>query len=348
MIMLPRQILWLRAAMKIAAQYRENAARLHSLKSLPTFAWDRVERWERLYQKASRYQYQAAMRICRERLQQSFDYLFRECSTFRDELIQSSQHEPAPSLNTLYAELCALPNEFESVEIDWDEQEIVVLTQSVVLENIDLGTFEIRFRWSALSDSQPYRIISMAQTGEDDVHHPHVQADTLCEGEGKIPLKRALTEGRLCDFFLLIQQVLQTYNSGSAYVSLCRWFNVVCADCGDSVSREDVCSCTVCEHSICDCCLHRCSNCGEILCASCTDKCNSCDETYCRDCLSTCDTCCECFCRSCLCSEICPACLEESEEEDHAPSEDSSIDSSPVAPTATETSASQEAAFIEV
>ncbi|MEQ9070264.1 MAG: hypothetical protein RLO18_26255, partial [Gimesia chilikensis] len=227
-------------------------------------------------------------------------------------------------------------------------EEVVVLTQSVRLEHIDLGAFEIRLRWSEIGEAQPYRIISLAQTGEDDVHHPHVQEEALCEGEGKVPLHRALATGRLCDFFLLVQQVLKTYNPGSAYVPLSRWFSVSCADCGDAVSREESRSCSVCEHDVCGDCRRNCTSCGTTLCSSCVDTCVACGDRFCRDCLSTCDSCSECCCRPCLSSETCPACLKESEEDSHAPSENTSLNTSPDSSLKAETPAAQETASVEI
>ncbi|WP_232105492.1 hypothetical protein [Gimesia panareensis] len=339
---------WLRVAREVADRYVVAAARQESLPPLPQDAWLRVNRWERLSQKARLNQYPIASRRCREQFQLALTSSIREWAAYRDRLLQNQVPAAVPTLREIYAELRALPLEFESVELDWEHQEIVVLTPPITLEDVDLGSFEIRLRWSDLGEPQPYRVVSLAETGDDDVHHPHVQADTLCEGEGKVPISRALAEGRIGDFFLLVQQILHTYNSGSAYVPLSRWFNIECADCDDSVSREESRSCTICEHTVCGYCRRSCASCGDALCSSCADRCTSCDETFCRGCLSTCDSCSECCCRSCLCSETCPACLEESEENSHVPSEDASLNPSPATPTASETSPTQETSTIEV
>ena len=41
---------------------------------------------------------------------------------------------------------------------------------------------------------------------------------------------RALRAGRLLDFFQIVSRILETYNSGSAYVSLSHWNGSPCAD----------------------------------------------------------------------------------------------------------------------
>ncbi|QDU05452.1 hypothetical protein V6x_51890 [Gimesia chilikensis] len=339
---------WFRVAREVAARYVEVASRQEGLPPLPQDAWLRVNRWERLYHKACLKQYPVASRRCRERFQLALTSAIREWATYRDGLLQNQVPAAVPSLREIDAELRALPSEFESVAIDWDENEIVVQTPPIVLEGIDLGSFEIRLRWSELGEPQPYRVVSLAETGHDDVHHPHVQADTLCEGEGKIPISRALSEGRIGDFFLLVRQILHTYNSGSAYVPLSRWYSLECADCGDSVSRNESHICSICEQTSCGYCRRGCARCGDALCSSCADRCESCSEIFCRSCLSTCASCSECCCHSCLCSETCPACLEESEEDSYAPSEDSSLNASPAASSATEASPAQETSAIEI
>ena len=55
----------------------------------------------------------------------------------------------------------------------------------------------------------------------------------LCEGEGRLPVLRALEQGRLLDFFLLVRNVLSTYNPDGAHLPLSRWRGAPCTDCGD-------------------------------------------------------------------------------------------------------------------
>jgi len=329
--------LWLRAAGKIREQYLSQATGLPTVNSPPTDQWERVTRFSRLMEKARQHQYPAAFGHCFQQWQQSLSVLMHDLSAYQSEHTRINLRSPIPSLQEIDAELCSLSDEFEETRIDWSEQEIVVRTPTVILDQINLGEFEIRLCWSELDCPQPYRIISLAETGADDVHHPHVQGNTLCEGEGKFPISQALAAGRLGDFFLLVQQILQTYNPGSAYVPLDRWGNSSCADCGDSVSREDICSCSICEHDLCDDCRRSCTACDDPLCSSCADTCSECEETFCRSCLATCDSCGTSCCAQCLCDQSCSTCLEELTENEDASSENPTPDAPPVTPSPSET-----------
>jgi len=59
-----------------------------------------------------------------------------------------------------------------------------------------------------------------------------VREEDLCEGEGRGPIQKAIRQGRFYDLFVLINQILQTYNGDSAYVPLSRWEGSSCPDCG--------------------------------------------------------------------------------------------------------------------
>ena len=79
---------------------------------------------------------------------------------------------------------------------------------------MNIGPFKIVLDWSDLSVTKPYQIIAQelqpAASDDEVTTHPHVHGRMLCEGEGRVPIRNALRQGRLCDFFLLVQQVLQT------------------------------------------------------------------------------------------------------------------------------------------
>ena len=104
------------------------------------------------------------------------------------------------------------------MEIDFEEHEIAVTTEPITLEGIFLGPFEIRLDWERLGNSLPYRIKALdphPAAANEDVTHPHVQNEQLCEGDGRVGHPQRLREGRLGDFFLLVAQVLRTYGKGS-------------------------------------------------------------------------------------------------------------------------------------
>ena len=121
----------------------------------------------------------------------------------------------------------ALKGEFTNLDIDIKAHEVAVTTDKITLEDVLLGEFEIRLKWDCIGRVQkPYRVIARdphPAAKNEDVTHPHVQDEHLCEGEGQTAIAAAIAEGRLYDFFLLVSQVLHTYGRGSAYVALDRW-----------------------------------------------------------------------------------------------------------------------------
>ena len=81
----------------------------------------------------------------------------------------------------------------------------------------------------------------------EDVTHPHVSDEAVCEGDGRVPIRKALEQGRLLDFFVIVRNLLQTYNSGSPFVSLDDWEGIRCADCGASAGEDERWTCVKCE-----------------------------------------------------------------------------------------------------
>ncbi|HUQ69380.1 MAG TPA: hypothetical protein VM165_07655 [Planctomycetaceae bacterium] len=117
-----------------------------------------------------------------------------------------------------------------------------------------------------------------------DITHPHVQDSTLCEGDASRPLEQALAEGRLCDYFLIVRQTLQTYNPQSAYVAIADWEGYRCRGCDDSVSADDLCSCEFCGEEACTDCSLSCVQCGRTSCGSCLQNCSDCLDDFCPRC----------------------------------------------------------------
>ena len=156
---LSRRIL-LRAAGRIHDQYM----RLHrppDLPLLPFAAWDACVRLAVLIERAQERGFLfTAQRLSRQLVREldAFSERCRETAA----VIQTADRRPAvPSLRLLYDELAALPQEFDYVEIDLSGGELVVTTDPVVLEDVHLGPFEIRFDWNDLEDPPPYRVVAL-------------------------------------------------------------------------------------------------------------------------------------------------------------------------------------------
>ena len=130
----------------------------------------------------------------------------------------------------------------------------------------------------------------------------------------KPPSTSAAGKYRVCDAFLLVRSVLETYNSSSPYVSLDNWEGIACYDCGYTVPEEEIYYCEHCDREFCSECFGYCSHCETSLCRGCLTTCPECEQDRCENCMATCQACGESICIGCLQEELCPACTQESED----------------------------------
>lgn len=223
---------------------------------------------------------------------------------------------PVASLRDILADLAALDAEFEGLPIHLKEKTFSVVTPPIVLEGVELGRFQITVQIECLGESSPYEVFALDPNPAADssnVVHPHVQEDSLCEGEGRAAIRRASAEGRVFDLCLIVHQILQTYHSGSAYVPLSRWNGRECRDCGTRSSDDESTSCRRCDNDLCLDCADSCGACQESVCAECRSRCVACDSAVCDSCLRSCVSCGEGHCRDCLSTAECDTCLASSE-----------------------------------
>ena len=227
-----------------------------------------------------------------------------------------------PTLSTLIEELDALEEKFGEIEFDTAKNTLSVITEPITLEDINLGRFKVQLELNKLDHlyySSPYFVIALEPNPaatNDSVTHPHVSDEKLCEGDGCAAIRAALEEGRICDFFVLVRSILNTYSADSPYVRLDDWEGSACYDCGRTMSSEDTYYCEHCEHDYCGECSTYCRRCEETVCLGCSGQCSYCQEMLCRNCVSKCEECGELFCESCLKDDLCPNCTEEQEQED--------------------------------
>ena len=276
---------------------------------LPTATWQQCEQTLRLMRRAQRHGWQlAAHRLLRDlrgnlrRLQG--DLIEFDCG------IEPQQRQPCQtSVRDIHADLVALREEFDGVAFDQRKRIISVTTEPIELEGVYLGPFEIQLDWGDLTDGHPsnYRVIAIdahPAAANEDVTHPHVQDEGVCEGDGRQMIRCALEQGRLLDFFVIVANLLRTYNSGSPYVSLSDWQGVECADCGSTVCDDERWTCEKCGTKVCGECYFNCPNCDDIFCNSCVTRCEGCDEIHCSACMKDCSRC---------HAEICQGCLDDNE-----------------------------------
>src|SRR5205085_12481773 len=105
---------------------------------------------------------------------------------------RAASHEPSPvcpDLASLAAELRQLEDEFGALTVDRKTGSLVVVTEPITLEGIDLGPFTIRFRWKRLRyecGAGCFDVVALTPnpaSTKENVMHPHVQDEALCAGE---------------------------------------------------------------------------------------------------------------------------------------------------------------------
>ena len=221
----------------------------------------------------------------------------------------------------MVADLLALPNEFSDVQVELKERAVSVVTDEIRLESVSLGRFRILLELDELGAFQPYSVIALDPNPagcDSDLTHPHVREKRLCEGEGKVAIRQALQQGRLFDFFLLVRQILETYNSGSAYTSLSNWDGRDCSDCGRRTYEDESTSCDRCSDHICFDCSSRCEQCDRYCCSTCSTTCTACSENICNGCANCCSDCDRPYCSDCLSESTCSTCIANQESESDA------------------------------
>ena len=223
----------------------------------------------------------------------------------------------------LFRDLLVLSEVFSEAVFDKKEKRLSVVTKEISFERLQLGAFRIELHLDSLSSGQPYHeavaVDPNRPPSNDDITHPHVQGDHLCEGDAQPAIKLALQQGRLLDFFQLVEHVLGTYNPSSAYVTTCEWEGTSCDHCGHTADPEDCRECGFCEASICDNCVRRCSDCEYCFCGNCDELCKGCLESVCKSCIQTCVECDEQRCSNCLSeNERCTSCEEKTKEDSKA------------------------------
>lgn len=230
-----------------------------------------------------------------------------------------------PRPQRIISELDQLADDFGHWSLEPTDCALSVITEPVELEGIDFGRFRLSLDVGQVADVTrplPVRVEALEPNpaaGSDHVTHPHVSESRLCPGDARSPLSRALQDGRLADFFLVLRSVLRTYNPDSAYVDLDTWDHAACChDCGIGMHPDGTCWCSLCEHDFCDECVGGCLGCHETTCFCCLINCDHCEEGYCSHCIEACVGCGASSCPDCLEDQLCPICQEAKETENES------------------------------
>jgi len=286
--------------------------------SAPIARWQRVTR---LIAQAQQRQWSSALaRLSHERAM-IVSEIQHELSTARRNTAERKESVVA-SMRDIASDLAQLKDEFGNWKFDGKSGSLSVTTESIILEEIELGSFVIHLAIPKLASANDQRVYTVEALepnpaeGSSHVTHPHVSDELLCEGDASSAIKRALNQGHIADFFMLVRSVLTTYNAGSPYVALDRWHGgTPCHDCGDHMSDDDRSRCERCDHEFCSSCTTCCEDCQSFFCGECMVKCPCCDEAYCGNCISVCALCHTSTCEGCLDEGACTTCRERNQND---------------------------------
>lgn len=235
-------------------------------------------------------------------------------------LLNSSVGEGAHIITPLpLRDLC---DEIRVISEAWPTEylngELSVVITGVVLEDVnesvDLGNFRMRLRLYRPLEGLIIESINKVESS-GGYNHPHVSSGSLCTGDGGLAMKDALCQGRLEDYFRVVEAILRTYNDSSPYESLTEWYDPSheeqfhCDVCEEWRSNDESYYCTSCDSQACSNCVEgggNCTSCGDWKCNECCTYCRDCEETICHDCEEKCANCGESACEGCL--KLCTGC----------------------------------------
>src|SRR4051812_48136336 len=308
----------MRLAIAVHARLSANQCN-DALIEMPSQAWQSCTNLVRQIRRAKMRGWHLAAKALGGDLVYAIPSVVLELTTMQNRLRSQSCELRIASVTDLYQDLVALDEEFEALEFASDVCSLSVTTEPIVLHGVYLGPFEIQLKVGRAGCDPSYQIIAKdphPAESRDNVTHPHVMDQVLCEGDGRHAIRQALSQGRLLDFFTLVAGVLRTYNPESPFVELALWQGTSCSDCGSLVHEDYSYSCHRCGDTVCGECEATCGGCEESYCSSCTGNCAACEEAFCRRCLNTCEGCHRHVCSGCLHeNERCINCHEEEPED---------------------------------
>ncbi len=277
--------------------------------------------------------------------------VLNKCSALMTSMV-SEEAGVTPGVKEVIQELTIVNNAWD--EVTYQEGILSVNIGNVSLddgnEEIDLGDFILRLNLDDPMGKLVYgegnhQIKGLLVEAVDPVEgatgycHPHVRNGQLCEGDGGDIMQLALRQGRLEDYFRIVEATMNTYNESSPYEPLSDWYDPnregqsCCDACGEWWSDDstfycsscDAClcencntisECRSCSEWYCDECIFGCKGCGESVCNGCSVNCSNCRNIYCKKCTTECSDCSNHSCQDCsaVCScdgEVCHECRKE-------------------------------------
>ena len=193
----------LRLTRRLHAMYqrrRQYCARVHHAENQRLNGLvEQMGRQQRIIEKAKRRGWRLAAQVHQSQLSGIIRAMCDVASTLRVHWLE----RPAqlPGLNDLFAELRQLQTEFGEVNIQSAPPTVAVETDSITLEGVKLGRFQIKLDWprlEILASCDCFDVIALdpnPPASDSSVTHPHVKDDRLCAGDATVPIQSALEQG---------------------------------------------------------------------------------------------------------------------------------------------------------
>ena len=331
---------WWKVACRIARRFDDSPASSQANNSnrIRDSALQLQKRF-RMLDEATRRRWQGAAGTLTHDCQQVIAQTIKVLEETRQSIVDATANHEVQA-KEVFRDLVALSQEFDELRFDSKDRKLLVETESIRLDGLDLGRFKIELDVESLSSKNNayYEFIALDPNpaeSNDNTVHPHVDANRLCEGEAQSTIRLALRQGRLLDFFQIVRQVLGSYNPSSAYTKIADWSGRACNHCGYTTDPDDTCDCRCCETNVCVDCTCSCCNCDRDFCGNCHDPCTDCYEPVCESCRVACEDCSESFCPQCTTkNKRCETCEEKSEEDSNTGADQTDVHADSLGKTA--------------
>ena len=182
-----------KALMRVAAAIHTQLAGRRASESLiemPVRPWDRCTELVRQIRRAQLRGWKLAAISLGKDLECSLPSVLIEVTALQQRITCRTGQQTFMTASDVYRDLVTLSEEFEELDFDSKACRLSVTTEPIVLEGVFLGPFEIQLQWARVSNGGElaYRVIAKdphPAESRENVTHPHVMDEILCEGDGK-------------------------------------------------------------------------------------------------------------------------------------------------------------------
>ena len=221
--------------------------------ALSAQAWQQLEAQIRRLSRALQKRWQRAA----QRIQTDLAYDIRSLQHELDKVINrrcEANIFKIPAVGEVYSDLLTLHDEFEEVTCQDGARTLSVRTSRIILDEIDLGSFEIELSWQSHDSLPEYRVIARSRiqpAKTTALRIPTSAMKVLCEGDARGAIRQ------------LSSKVAFTTSSRSC-IAYCRPMPLVgrlsslmtgkeyrCSDCGCRVAESDSFVCYHCDAALC-------------------------------------------------------------------------------------------------